>query len=161
MNSMPPPDAAPPPEEQKTDARFRAATWDADGIAAIEASGSDVRATLEAGLRAALALAGHPAAAPASHRASPIRGEGDDPAALFVDLLADVREALAYSPSACRDIVLDGVLRRGDGYIAWGRALEAAAPAPGRPLPVVHRAPTIARVANGFVLRATLARDEA
>ena len=143
-------------------ARFTTTPWDIEGVAALEASGSDVRSALEAGLRAVLKIAnaGEPQP-PASDRSVPIQGAGDDLAELFLDLIEDFLDQMAFSPFACHDVVIDGVLHReGGGYVAWGYAAESTAPAPQALLPLVHRMPAVASAVDGIVFRATLARDE-
>ncbi len=143
-------------------AQFTTTPWDAEGIATLEASGSDVRSALEAGLRAVLSnsTAGSPALA-ASDRSVPLQGEGEDLAELFLDLIEDFLDVMALSPFACHDVRVDGVLHRdGGGYVAWGYAAESTAPAPRTDLPNWHKTPTVESRVDGIVFRATLARME-
>ena len=121
----------------KPSAWFTTTAWDAENIATLEASGSDVRSALEAGLRAVLSLAAGTEPAPASDRSSPLHGEGEDLAEMFLDLIEDFLDELAFSPFACHDVVIDGVLHRdGGGYVACGTPstkLEYAQKAATRP----------------------------
>jgi hypothetical protein len=136
--------------------------WDAEGVATIEASGSDVRSALEAGLRAVLSIstAGSPALA-ASDRSVPLQGEGEDLAELFLDLIEDFLDVMALSAFACHDVTIDGVLHRdGGGYVAWGYATESTAPAPRTDLPSWHKMPTVESTMDGIVFRATLTRTD-
>ena len=143
----------------KPNARFTTTAWDAENVATLEASGSDVRSALEAGLRAVLSLAAGTEPAPASDRSSPLHGEGEDLAEMFLDLIEDFLDELAFSPFACHDVVIDGVLHRdGGGYVAWGYATESTSPPPRTPLPYVHTAPTVESAVDGIVYRAALAR---
>lgn len=142
-------------------ARFTTAPWDAEHVAVLEASGSDVRSALEAGLRAVLALADAEAPQlPASDRSLPLQAHGDDLAELFLDLIEDFLDQMAFSAFACHDVTVDGVLHRdGGGYVAWGYAAESTAPAPSRPLPFVHQMPTVERIVDGIVFRASFLRQ--
>jgi hypothetical protein len=142
-------------------ARFTTTAWDEKQVATIEASGSDVRSALEAGLRAVLSLAAGGEPAPVSDRSAPLHGEGDDLAEMFLDLIEDFLDGLAFSPFACHDVVIDGVLHRdGGGYVAWGYATESTAPAPPTLLPFVHTMPTVESAVDGIRFRATFAREE-
>ena len=143
-------------------ARFTTTPWDDGGLALLEASGSDVRSALEAGLRAVLTLsAGAEPGAATSDRSTPIQGEGDDLAELFFDLTEDFLDQMAFSPFACSDVGVDGVLHRdGGGYVAWGYATESTAPAPKSLLPDLYRMPTVESAVDGIVFRATLARTD-
>ena len=143
-------------------ARFATTPWDDEGKAALEASGGDVRSALEAGLRAVLKLSAdsRPEAA-ASDRSAPLQGEGDDLAELFLDLFEDFLDQMAFSPFACHDVVMDGVLHReGGGYVAWGYATESTAPVPETLLPFVHQMPTVESAVDEIIFRATFAREE-
>jgi hypothetical protein len=91
-------------------------------------------------------------------RSAPIRGEGDDLASLFADLIEDLLGQIEIFGDGLHDVVLDGVLRREDGgYVAWGYAsgtLEAATSGPGLHL---HGTPTASEgTASGVILHATL-----
>ena len=143
-------------------ARFTTTPWDAAGIATLEASGSDVRSALEAGLRAVLKMSadGEPDVA-ASNRSAPLQGEGEDLAELFLDLIEDFLDQMAFSPFAYHDVVIDGVLHRdGGGYVAWGFAAESTAPPPRTELPYVQEMPTAESRLDGIAFRAALARTE-
>jgi hypothetical protein len=143
-------------------ARFTTTPWDVAGIATLEASGSDVRSALEAGLRAVLKISTDDERdlAP-SDRSVPLQGEGEDLAELFLDLIEDILDQLAFSPFAYHDVVIDGVLHRdGGGYVAWGFAAESTAPPPRTELPYVQNMPTVESRLDGIVFRAALARAE-
>jgi hypothetical protein len=140
---------------------FTTSPWSPAGIAALHAAGPDVRSSLEAGLRAVLALALPPPHTPLdTGRSTPVRGEGDGLASLFADLIEDLLGQIELFGDGLHDITLDGVLLRGDGgYVAWGYAsgtLEATS------LAVVPRllgTPTASEgTAPGVVLNATLGR---
>jgi hypothetical protein len=142
-------------------ARFTTTPWDAEGVATLEASGSDVRSALEAGLRAVLKIStdGEPDVA-ASDRSIPLQGEGEDLAELFLDLIEDFLDQMAFSPFAYHDVVIDGVLHRdGGGYVAWGFAAESTALPPRTELPYWHKMPTVESGFHGIVFRASLARS--
>ena len=143
-------------------ARFTTVPWDAEGTASLEASAGDVRSALEAGLRALLSLSGAAALEETgSDRSIPIQGEGNDLAELFLDLIEDLLDQLAFSRFACHDVTVDGVLRRdGGGYVAWGYVTESIAPAPRAELPYLLRMPTVESTRDGIVFRATLARSK-
>lgn len=147
----------------ESNARFTVGAWDAANVAVLEASGSDVRSALEAGLRAVLQLAtaGEPEP-PASDRSVPLRAEGDDLAELFFDLIEDFLDEMGFSPFACHGVAVDGVLHRfGGGYVAWGYALESTAPAPKSILPEVLKMPTVESQADGIVFRVAMVRVDA
>src|SRR4051794_26829824 len=119
---------------------FTTSSWNSAGAATLHAVGHDRRSALEAGLRAVLALTVVPAhAALDTGRSAPIRGEGNDLASLFADLVEDLLEEIAFFGGSLHDVAVDGVLRReGGGYVGWGHAtgtLDAAGPVAGpRPL---------------------------
>ena len=135
--------------------------WSPDGIATLEATGNDVRATLEAGLRAVLTLAVAPSPAPHdAARSAPIHGEGDDLASLFADMVEDLLGQVEFYGGGLHDVAVDGVLRReGGGYVGWGYAsgtLEAASPGE---VPRLLDTPTASEDGiQGVVLRASLQR---
>jgi hypothetical protein len=108
------------------DAKLTMTGWGADGIASLEVSGSDRRTVLEAALRAILALAGASSLEPQESqdvRSAPIRGEGDDLALLFADLVDDLLDQADYFGAGLQDVTLDGLVRRDDGgFVAWGYA---------------------------------------
>ena len=140
---------------------FTTSPWSPAGIATLHAAGPEVRSALEAGLRAVLELAlAPPHTPPDTGRSTPIRGEGDDLASLFADLIEDLLGQIELFGDSLHDITLDGVLRREDGgYVAWGYAsgtLEATS------LDVVPRllgTPKASEdTALGVVLNATLRR---
>ena len=135
--------------------------WNEDGEATIEAAGGDLRSVLEGGLRAALLLALGPTSAPAaSGRSAPVRGEGEDAAALFVDLLQDLLEQIAEFGGGLDDVTMHGVLRReGGGYVGWGYVTGTLDPAPVGVAPRLAGWPTISENdRDGVVLRASLIR---
>jgi hypothetical protein len=146
-------------------ARFTTTEWDEANVISLEASGRDVRSALEAGLRAVLhayaAYAGPATTAAESGRSDMVQGEGEDLADLFLDLIDDFLDQMAFSAHACQDVVIDGVLHRdGGGYVAWGYAAESSAAAPKAALPFVAGAATVAAGVDGIVFRARLAREE-
>jgi hypothetical protein len=139
------------------------AQWNPDGITSFYATGSDRRAALEAGLKAALTLARN--AVPAAHtdatRSVPIRGEGDDLATLFADLLDDLFVQLEEHGSGLCDIALDGLLHRDrGGFVAWGYATISEDDVTLITPPRLHGPPTlIADEPARIIIRATLARE--
>lgn len=102
-------------------AEFRISGWDHDGLATIEAAGHDLRSTLEAGLRAVLALSEvRPPSGRPADKSVAVQGEGKNPASLFAALVNDVLDQAELYGDADA-IAVDGVLRRDDGgYLAWG-----------------------------------------
>jgi hypothetical protein len=144
----------------ESNARFTVGAWDAANVAVLEASGSDVRSALEAGLRAVLQLStAGGSGSPASDRSVPLRAEGDDLAELYFDLIDDFLDEMGFSAFACHDVAVDGVLHRsGGGYVAWGYALEATAPASKASLPRVLRMPTVESQTDGIVFRVAMVR---
>ena len=140
---------------------FTTSSWNSAGIATLQAVGHDRRSALEAGLRAVLALATVPTQAPLdSGRSAPIRGEGNDLASLFADLVEDLLEQIAFFGGRLHDVVVDGVLRREDGgYVGWGHASEALDAAPTVAVPRLFNAPMASEdAATGIVLHASLQR---
>jgi len=140
---------------------FSKSTWTPEGIATISAVGQDMRSVLEAGLRAVLALVvTTPPPSLNAGRSAPIRGEGDELAGLFADLVQDLLDQIEYFGSGLNDVAVDGVLRRDDGgYVGWGYAsgtLGAVSPAA---VPHLLGSPTASEDASqGIELRATLQR---
>jgi hypothetical protein len=138
--------------------------WDERGIAAVEATGRDLRSALEAGLQAVMALAlGNEPAPPDDETvlSVPIKGEGDDLAVLFADLIDDLLAQVEIHGSALTDITVDGVLRRDrGGYRAWGYAAATPQALAGWPLAIhLQGAPTATEdAAIGITLRATFCR---
>jgi hypothetical protein len=108
-----------------------------------------------------LALTVAPPQAPLdTARSAPIRGEGDDLASLFTDLVEDLLGQIEFYGDGLHDVVLDGVLRRDDGgYVSWGYAsgaLEAVSPVV---VPRLFGMPTASEgTAAGVVLHASLQR---
>ena len=142
-------------------ARFTTTAWDAGSGAELRASGSDVRSALEAGLRAVLDLSYGGESPPASDRSVPLQAQGEDLADLFLELIEDFLDQMAFSSFAWHDVAIDGVLHRdGGGYVAWGYAVESTAPAPDTLLPFVHRTPSVHSALDGIEFRATLARED-
>jgi hypothetical protein len=140
-----------------------ASAWSSDGVATLEAAGNDARSALEAGLRAALNLAlgdDSPSLRPDTGRSAPIRGEGADLAALFVDLFEDLMTQVEFFGPGLDDVTLDAVLRGDDGrYIAWGYASGSLEPASSIEPPSLHGPPTaMAGEGNSVVIRAALRR---
>ena len=135
--------------------------WDADGVALIEARGGDLRSALEAGLRAMLALTVAPASdAQQPDRSAPIRGEGDDAAGLFADLVDDLLAQLAHFGNGLSDVELDGLLRRDQGgYIAWGYATGTLEMGTALALPRLDGLPEVLADDSGVIVRARLHRS--
>jgi hypothetical protein len=111
-------------ENPNPGADFTLVGRDAAGSASFEATGGDRRSVLEAALRAVLILAG---VASPEHldsgdvQSAPIRGEGDDLARLFSDLVDDLLDQADYFGAGLQDVTLDGLVRREDGgLVAWG-----------------------------------------
>lgn len=147
--------------EHDPSAGFTTTPWDEAGLAMLEATGSNARSALAAGLRAVLTLAVAPPLAPTSaDRSAPIRGEGDDTASLFADMAEDLLGQIEFFGSGLQDVSVDGVLRReGGGYVGWGYAsgtLDLASPA--RP-PVLLDMPTIDEGGGQVIIRARLRRS--
>ena len=144
-------------------ARFTTTAWDTEGLATLEAAGSDVRSALEAGLRAVMRIAAGAeteSAGSATDRSVPFQGQGDDLAELFLDLIEDFLDQMAFSPYGCHHVTVDGVLPRdGGGYVAWGYVTESSAPPPKADAPYLKWMPTVERTMDGIVFRATLARS--
>jgi hypothetical protein len=107
------------------------------GNAALEATGEDRRSALEAALQATLRLlAGSSTTADPAEalQSAPVRGEGDDLGAVFIDLVADLFDQADYFGTGLHDVALDGLLMRDrGGYVAWGYVF--AVPGVGSPLP--------------------------
>ena len=146
--------------EDDPSAGFTTKPWDSAGIAALEATGRNARSALEAGLRAVLTLAVAPTPAPGNPgRSAPIRGEGDDLASLFADMVEDLLGQIEYFGDGLHEVAVDGVLRReGGGYVGWGYAtgtLEAAAPGE---VPRLRNAPTAVEDGGQVLIRAELRR---
>ena len=140
---------------------FTTSPWSPVGIATLQAAGNDTRSALEAGLRAVLALAiAPPQTSVDTGRSAPVRGEGDDLARLFADLVDDLLGQIEFFGGGLHDVVLDGMVRRDDGgYVAWGHAsgtLESTSPGV---VPRLLGTPTASEAtAPGVVLRASLQR---
>jgi hypothetical protein len=143
------------------DGWFTTTGWRSDDTAILEAAGNDSRAALQAGLRGTLTLVVDPATtALEASIAVPVRGDGDDLAGLFADLVEDLFAQLHDVGATLHDISLDGVLRRDEGgYRAWGYA-TAGSPATrftGKP-PALVEANVLTDSVRGVLLRATLRR---
>jgi hypothetical protein len=145
--------------------RYSLVPWNDEGIASFEAIGPDRRTALEVGLRAALALVLDTAGADRegnASRAVPLRGEGDDLAKLFADLLDDVIVQIEEYGTGLRDVAIDGLLRRDrGGFIAWGYAAieDESASAPNVIPPRLHGVPDVIEDrSSGIVVRAMLIR---
>jgi hypothetical protein len=130
------------------------------GVVAVEATGADRRAALEAGLRAVLALVLEDAGNVTDDftRVVPLRGEGDDLAALFADLLADLCALLEEHGGALREVSIDGVLRRDrGGFVAWGYVSLGDDQSSAVTLPRLHgTAIVLGDQTSGFTIRALL-----
>jgi hypothetical protein len=116
-------------------------------------------------LRAALTLAidGKPEQTDREFsRSVPLRGEGDDLASLFADLLEDLFIQIADFGAALHDLRIDGLLRRDrGGLVAWGYVTIADEPSPAVTPPRLHGWPVVlADEQNHVILRATLTRDQ-
>jgi hypothetical protein len=138
---------------------FTTSPWSTAGIATLQAAGRDARSALEAGLRAVLTLVLVAPHTPLdTARSAPIRGEGDDLASLFADLIEDLLGQLELFGDGLHDITLDGALRRDDGgYVAWGYASGTLEAASLDVVPSLLGAPTAREgTAPGVVLHATL-----
>jgi hypothetical protein len=137
------------------------AGWDHDGTATIEVAARDTRTALEAGLRAVLTLAvGTNGTTTESTGAAPIRGECDDLAGLFGELIEDLLVQIGFYGEGLSDVTIDGMLR-GDrgGYRAWGYASGRLEPATGSEPPRLLEFPTALQDDAGQVtLRAKFRR---
>jgi len=135
--------------------------WSGEGLATLEVTGNDARSTLEAGLRAVLTLAVAPVVDPPHYgRSTPIRGEGDDLANLFADMVDDLLGQIESYGAGVHDVVVDGVLRRdGGGYVGWGYASGTLEPVALGEVPRLLGTPEVSDSGNqGIVLRASLQR---
>lgn len=139
---------------------FTATSWSPEGTASFVASGHDTRSALEAGLRAVLFLAGVALDSAPGARSAPLRGEGDDLAALFADLTEDLLAQLAQFGAGIADVTVDGVLRRDDGgLVAWGYASGTLEPEPAALVLALAGSPRIVpNEENRIVIDATLRR---
>jgi hypothetical protein len=143
--------------------RVATGAWADEGVATLEAVGTDLRSALESGLQAALALANGRETSDGevnATRSVPIRGEGDDLATLFADLLDDLFAQLEEHGSGLCDVALDGLLHRDrGGFVAWGYASIADEAVTRTSPPRLHGTPTlIVDEPSRVVIRATLAR---
>ncbi len=145
------------------DGAFTISPWGADGVATVEATGGDRRAVLEAGLQAILALVLPTSAMPEESdntRSMPIRGEGNDLAALFADIADDFLEQIAELGSALHDVSVDGVLRGDrDVLVAWGYAMATVGSRRGLAFTITESPVAIERESAPIVLRASLRRE--
>ena len=144
------------------DGQFSTTNGTAEGTASLEARGGDLRAALEAGLRALLVLTGvNQAPPPTAVRSVPVQGEGEDPALLFADLAESLLEEIEQFGAGIAQVALDGVLRRDDGgYRAWGYAGGTLDPAPLGATPRLAGVPVVSDDgSHGVVLRASLRRS--
>jgi hypothetical protein len=141
-------------------AEYAVSDGDGDELATIEASGDDLRSTLEAGLRAVLALSGRVTAAEsATDKSAAVHGEGADHAGLFAAMADDLIAQLELHGSAA-EVTVDGVLRRDDGaYVAWGYVRGCFDERVDRGLPSLAENPTAREDEGGrLVLTARLRR---
>jgi len=135
--------------------------WSGEGLATFEVTGNDAPSTLEAGLRAVLSLAVAPVVDPPDYgRSTPIRGEGDELASLFADMVDDLLGQIESYGAGLHDVVVDGVLRRdGGGYVGWGYASGTLEPAALFEVPRLLGRPELTDSGSqGIVLRASLQR---
>lgn len=98
----------------------------------VSGEGTTRHEALDALLRAVTGRVGGDVAKESAEQsvAAPIRGEGDDLAALVADLLADLFDQREFFGSGFMNVILDGIVRRDDGgYVAWGYA--SGTPEPG------------------------------
>ncbi|MGH2617622.1 MAG: hypothetical protein ACRDJC_20505, partial [Thermomicrobiales bacterium] len=146
--------------EEPWHSSFTVTPWTTEGIATIEATGGHVHAALEAGLGAVLELALESAAVPlGSPHSAPVRGEGDDVAELFAEMVEDLLDQIAYFGNGLHDVVVDGVLRRdGGGYVAWGYAVGTYEATAAVKPPELIGHPTATETKDGIVIRATFRR---
>ena len=144
----------------RTGEGFTTTPWDRDGIAALEANGTDARSALESGLRAVLTLAVERVlATDGATRSAPIQGEGDDLAGLFADMAEDLLAQIEDFGSGLHDVVVDGVLsREGGGYIGWGYASGTLEPASRSTVPRLLSVPTVVETGTRVAIRAHLHR---
>jgi hypothetical protein len=139
--------------------------WDERGTASLQAAGADLRAALQATLRAVLTLMHgrderHEACD--ATRSAPIRGEGDDPSALVADLIDDLIAQSETFGVVPRDIVVDGLLHRDrGGFVSWGYArLSENAPEAPAGIRLLDRPTVIADQPSEVVIRVSLARGQ-
>ncbi len=150
-----------------TDARndhqpeFTTSAWSLDGEATLHATGPDPRSALEAGLQGTLTLAlGSTLTPGAAGRSVPVRGEGDDLAALFADILDDLLEQIAEYGAGLHDVAVDGVLRKdGGGYVAWGYAAGTLEPAAAIAPPRLSAPPAVRQDGQHVIIRALFRRS--
>jgi len=140
---------------------FAISSWNPDGVATLDASGLDPRSALEAALRGTLALAlGSAPVHAEADRASPIRGEGEDLAALFADMVDELLDQIAEFGHGLHDLTVDGVLRReGGGYIAWGYATGTLAPAAATAIPRIDAVPVVNEDGQHVTIQVTFRRS--
>jgi hypothetical protein len=136
-----------------------------DGAIELTVSGSDERATVEAGLQAVLNLVrdgvGHSPAPTGGQTtgesAVPIRGQGGELAALVVDLANDLLAQLDTHGFGLTDVRFDGLLRTDQGYSGWGYLLGETGDTPPPRTVTLVGSPTIERSAEGLTFHLRLA----
>jgi hypothetical protein len=124
-------------------------------------SGYGRQGALAAGLAAVLQRVvpqAHMLAETGESRASAIRGEGADLAALFADLVTDLLEQLEEAGGEALSVRLDGLLRKDQGgFVAWGYVDLPASPGPAATLPRLIGHPEITETDGSLVsIRAAL-----
>lgn len=128
----------------------------------LTATGSDERAAVAAGLAAILAAARGGNAAPLggpSDSAVPIRGQGRDLPTVFFELGNDLLAQLDTHGAGLSTVRLDGLLRTGDGYTAWGYVLgDARVAAPPTALALVA-SPALDQSGDAITFRIRLIRE--
>jgi hypothetical protein len=143
--------------------RYAIVPWNDRGMASFEAHGVERRDVLEAGLRAVLELVYGDVSDDLGDfaRVIPLRGEGDDLAALFVDLLDDLFIQLEEHGAALRALTVDGVLQRDrGGFVAWGYGSLAEGTFSSLTPPRLLETPCVSSdQATGFTIRASLMSD--
>ena len=135
--------------------------WMPDQTTSLEAWGHDRRSALQAGLDAALALmlGADEHRVPQPGPAVPLRGEGDNVAALFGDLLDDLAAQVAEHGSV-EAVTLDGVLKRDrGGFVAWGYLFLREQPTPIATLERAGNVDAVAETTEEIRLRVTLRRQ--
>jgi hypothetical protein len=100
-----------------------------DGRTTLTATGPEAAALLAAGLAGLLAAIcddGGKASDVEPTTALPIRGEGGDVAALFLDLAASLFEEIDHDAYDVRAVRFDGMVRTDEGLAGWGYALAVS-----------------------------------
>jgi hypothetical protein len=133
----------------------------ADRMLELTATGTDQCGAVGSALAAVLAVAraeAPPGDGASAANAVAIRGQGPDLAGVVVELVNDLLAQLDANGAGFDAVRLDGLLRTGDGYTAWGYLLGE--PSVGRP-PVdlsLDGMPLVERAGGEVVLRIWLRR---